>query len=648
MEKKQKKLHLGDQEGLKIAESDERLTKEEMQYRVRELERCRTDIDYFANNYFHVLDPSGEKIHIKVYPKQSELIHKILDNNRVITCCARQNGKTTAYVIICVHQILFQKNFNILIAGNKGETARDNLAKIKDGFEALPNWMKPPITIWNESKIKFKNGVVIKAVTTTASTGRSGSIDMLILDEFAFVPKNVQEEFWKASLPTVSARPKAKIVIVSTPNGIGDKFHEVWQMATSGRKTGDGSVWIAHKIDWWERPDRDEAWYKRELSSLGSKEAFEQEYGNSFTVTAGNKLIPDERQLELKNNYQQFDYTETIRRVEPKNPNNEKTYIEYFPYRPGRTYIGTADTAEGTGQDASVFYILDITEGRRIYLCAKYESAKIIPSEYGKVIFHISARYGNPLLFIESNSVGIAVIDALTKTGVVDYITKKRDFYTNIARYNRKNMLPGLLSHLHTKSKACLNAQKIIQNKRYSLILPDPELFKELAFFEKQETSYQLTLYRAPRGKHDDHVLALIWGLFVYTDEIMDRYFNVEITEDEDTGERFPSLIVYNSDDLDEAKAKLSSENATIGTEERMQLAAKWFELGDTARANFILQTIFEKDADEGTNVWTSNPYQLDPSRFSEGLFGRRYAGFGRKSAQREVVDNGVGFGFLC
>lgn len=627
---KEKKLHLGDQEGLKIAESDEKISKEELEFRVQELEKCRNDIDYFANNYFYVLNPRGDKVKIKLYPKQSELLHKIIDRNRVISCAARQNGKTTTYVILCVYQILFQKNYNILIAGNKGETARDNLAKIKDGFEALPNWMKPPISIWNESKIKFKNGVVLKAVTTTASTGRSGSIDMLILDEFAFVPKNVQEEFWKASLPTVSARPKAKIIIVSTPNGVGDKFHEVWQMATSGQQGEDGSVWIAHKIDWWERPDRDDAWYKRELSSLGSKEAFEQEYGNSFTVTAGNKLVPDERQLELKKLYQSFKYNETIRNVEPKNPSNERTYTEYFPYKSGRTYVGAVDTAEGTGQDNSVFYIFDITEGRTIYLCAKFESAKVIPSEYAKVIFNMSKRYGDPLLLIESNAVGAEVIDTLTRTGVVDYFTKKPQTYENVARYNRKNYLPGILSHLQVKVKACLNAQRIIQNRRFTLILPDRELFNELAFFERQNSASGSIVYRANKGKHDDHVMAFIWGLFSLTDEISNRYFVVEKTTDQETGDTYPTLILNNTDDIDAVKDSLRADGS-MPRDEKYELAARWYEMGDAARADFILKTMFDEDAENGDGEWTVNPYQIDVRKFSEGFFGERYRGMGRQ-----------------
>lgn len=643
---KPKKTHLGDQEGLKLANVTEDVTPEEALQRTLELKRCKEDIGYFAEKYFYVLDANGNKVFIKLYPKQLQLLKMMQTDPRLLVIASRQIGKTTAYVIFCVHHILFQQNFNILIAGNKGDTARDNLSKIKDGFESLPNWMKPGIKKWSESKIQFENGVVIKAVTTTPSTGRSGSIDLLILDEFAFVPKNVQNEFWKASLPTVSSRKKAHIVIVSTPNGIGDKFHEVYQLATSGKQTDDGTTWKCLRIDWWERPDRDEHWRQLAINSLGSKEAFDQEYGNSFTVTAGNKLVPDERQLELKKLVEETDYSEVIRKVEPANPSNDKTYIEYFPIEDGHTYIGSADTSEGTGQDLSVFYIFDITEGHKIKLCAKFESAKVIPSEYGKIIFNICKRYGNPLIFIESNAVGVALIDALTKTGVIDYITKKRCFYSNIARYNRKNYQPGIFSHVQTKTKACLNAQKIIQNRNFELILPDKELFNELTYFEKQDTSNN-TVYKAAKGKHDDHVLALLWALFAYTDEMMEKYFTVEMHKDEKSGESYPIFIAYINDDIDEIKRKISSENEELTKEERFQLAAKWFEMGDAARANYILQTIFDKEQDDGYGTWNNNPFQLDPSMFSDGLFGERYAGQGRGSRQREMIDEEYGFGFI-
>lgn len=645
----EKRLHLGDREGLKIAESDETISQEEAKWRREELARCRDDIAYFANKYFHVLSPTGEKVNIKLYPKQEELVRKVQDNNRVIVCASRQCGKTTGYVVLCEHAILFQKNYNILIAGNKGETARDNLAKIKDGYEELPNWMKPPISVWRESKIKFKNGVVLRASTTTGSTGRSGSIDMLILDEFAFVPKNVQEEFWKASLPTVSARPKAKIVIVSTPNGVGDKFHEVWQLATAGKSGDDGSIWVAHRIDWWERPDRDEAWYKRELASLGSKEAFDQEYGNSFTVTAGNKLIPDDRQLELKKAWMDMGVEKTIRRVEPANPNNHWTYSEFFAYRDGRTYVASADVAEGTGQDSSVLYVFDITEGHKICLCAAFSSPKASPSEFARVILHVLHRYGDPMLFIESNSVGGEVVEVLIHTGIVVFATKRREFYTNIAVYNRRLSEPGIQSNTNVKTKACLNLQRIVQNRSYELILPDEELFRELPFFEKQDGSYQ-TVYRAAKGRHDDHVMTLVWGLFPYSKEILEKYFIVEYHDDPETGERYPTLVAYNTDDIDEVRASLSLDgNADASDRDDMfALAAKWRELGDNARADYILQQMFDRDREEGVGAWSHNPFQIDPSKFSEGLFGERYAGMGRNAGgSSRMSEPSYGFGFF-
>ena len=279
MGKSAEKNYIGDQPGLKTGEDLTPVSPEEAMYRMEEGKRCRDSIIHFANNYFYVLNPQGDKVKITVYKKQGEFLEKLKKYNRLVTLQSRQSGKTTSYVIFCLYQILFQKNYKILIAANTLDTAMGNLAKIKDGFEDLPNWIKPCITKWSATKIEFSNGCSIKVCATTASSGRSNAIDLLILDEFAFVNKNIQEEFWRASLPTVSARPLAKIVIVSTPNGVGDKFHFVWNLAMNGKAddSSSGSVWVGHRIDWWDRPDRDEAWHQRELNSLGSEEAFLQD-----------------------------------------------------------------------------------------------------------------------------------------------------------------------------------------------------------------------------------------------------------------------------------------------------------------------------------------------------------------------------------
>lgn len=614
---KQRRLHIGDQEGLKLYDDGTPISDEEFAFRMGELVKCRNDIDYFLEKYYKIINSVGDKVVIKMFPKQRELLHKIRDNNRIITCCARQTGKTETYSMFCMYQILFQKNYKILIAGNKGEIARDILTKIKDAYELIPNWMKPSIKTWNESKIIFTNGVIIKSTNTTCQAARGNTCDLTILDEFSFVLPSIQRFFFTALAPVLSSRPLSKLLIVSTPNGAGDLFHEIWTDATTNKH----SVWTACRIDWWERPDRDEKWRDLQLKTLGSQEKFDQEYGNSFSITAGNKLITDDNIIKLKKTAKALNIEPLMRRVERDNDKCKYMYKEYFPYEKGRTYIGSADVAEGTGNDSSVFYVFDITEGNKIRLCAKFDSAKIITSQFAYVIYHMSQRYGNPFLFIESNSIGTAVIDALTKTLFR---------YDKIAT-NRKDHRPGIFSHLQTKSRACLNAQEIVQSNHYELILPDEELFKDMTVFERTSTSQHI-VYKAKGSAHDDHIMAFIWGLFALSEEFLKRYFTVEYRIDNDTKVKIPTLIIEQTDDAEDARAAIerAKGRGEMSDGERIRLAGKWRQLGDDARADYIMSTIYEDEYDRTGSVWGNNPYQIDVSRFSEGLFGERYAGMGR------------------
>ncbi len=73
-----------------------------------------------------------------------------------------------------------------------------------------------------------------------------------------------------------------------------------------------------------------------------------------------------------------------------------------------------------------------------------------------------------------------------------------------------------------------------------------------------------------------------------------------------------------------------------MSRDSKINTAMKWYELGDNERANYIMNTMFEEEAEETGNLWMDNPYQVDPSLFSKGFFGDdRY-----QDTYREQFDN--------
>lgn len=622
---KQKKLFIGEQPGLKLADDPTPISEEEAKYRTTEMIRCKNDIEYFVEHYYTIIDSRGERIVIKMYPKQRELLLKIKNNDRVTCTASRQSGKSETYSMFCVYQIIFQKNYNILIAGNKGEIAMQILSKIKDAYELIPNWMKPCIKIWNESKVKFDNGVSIKATTTQKNSARGGSYDLCILDEFSFVMPSIQTDFFTSSVPTISARKNSKLIVVSTPNGVGDKFHEIWKDAT----TNPDTIWTACRIDWWERPDRDEKWKERELQTLGSVEKFEQEYGNRFTVRSGDKLVTDDKILQLKENAEKSDAVMSTLSVNPDDSKNRNTFIQFFPYEKDHTYVMSLDCAEGTGQDASVSYILDITRTDDIRLSAKYASTKAIPEEFATTAYHLWLRYGRPKIMLESNACGMAVIEAFKNLSRNPNLKEPFDMFS-IVNYNRPAGHTGIMSNNQSKSRSMLNLQNIIQSNHYKLILPDDDLYRELPFCEKRAGSGNVT-YKALKGHHDDHILALNWGLFILSPELIEKHFAVKYAIDDDTKQKYPVLILPMDEDIDEyERAHKNSEDGDMSAQEAMELAAKWRMLGDNERASFILQMVYERETEDTGGSWGRNPYQIEQSLFSDSFrkkfFGGKYS----------------------
>lgn len=84
--------------------------------------------------------------------------------------------------------------------------------------------------------VRLPGGSYIRAIASKPETAR-GMSDNLILDEFAHHQNN--RAIWTALLPVVSRRDLL-LRVISTPNGMGDKFHEIM--------TAPDSVFSRHTV----------------------------------------------------------------------------------------------------------------------------------------------------------------------------------------------------------------------------------------------------------------------------------------------------------------------------------------------------------------------------------------------------------------
>ena len=99
----------------------------------------------------------------------------------------------------------------------KGSTAREMVGRITLMMENLPFWLQPGCKAANKSTIEFSNNSRIISAATSSSSIRGFSINLLYLDEFAFVENAT--EFYTSTYPVVSSGKTSRVIITSTANG---------------------------------------------------------------------------------------------------------------------------------------------------------------------------------------------------------------------------------------------------------------------------------------------------------------------------------------------------------------------------------------------------------------------------------------------
>jgi hypothetical protein len=203
-----------------------------------------------------------------------ESVHK---NRFVIMKCPRQSGKSTTMVSYLLHYILFNQNMSVAILANKLSTARELLGRLKLAYEYLPMWLQQGVVEWNKGSIVLENGSKALAAATSSSAVRGGSYNCIMLDEFAYVPQNVAEEFFSSVYPTITSGKDTKVIIVSTPKGL-NMFYRLWVNATKKPGEEGKNEYFALDVHWRDVPGRDDEWKKQTIANT-SVEQFRTEFG---------------------------------------------------------------------------------------------------------------------------------------------------------------------------------------------------------------------------------------------------------------------------------------------------------------------------------------------------------------------------------
>ena len=460
--------------------------------------RCQQDPLYFVTEFIKIVSLDEGLIPFDIRDYQEEMINKFHNERFVICKMARQSGKSTTILAYLLHYILFNENVSVAILANKKSTAMELLGRLQLAYEHMPKWLQQGILIWNKGNIELENGSKILASSTSGSAIRGGSFNIIFLDEFAFVPSNISEEFFSSVYPTISSGKTTKVFIVSTPNGM-NMFYKLWADAEEGNN--DYSPISVH---WSQVPDRDQVWKEKTIRNTSERQ-FQQEFECSF-LGSSNTLISTEKLLALP--YRTPVYTQ----------NGLDVYQQPLI---GNTYVMVCDVARGVGLDYSAFSVFDVTK-QPYRQVAKYRKNDISPMLYPNVIFTTAQKYNEAFVLVEVNDIGQQVADILYHD--MEYenmmmVTMHGRNGQQIGGGFSKNVSMGIRTTKQVKRIGCATLKDLIE--RDNLIVEDFDTISELTTFIGKSTSYE-----ADDGAHDDLVMCCV--LFSWL--VQQRYFR-ELTD---------------------------------------------------------------------------------------------------------------------
>lgn len=435
---------------------------------IKEYVKCSKDPVYFIKTYVKIINVDLGLVPFEMWPFQETMVTTAVKERFVIAKMPRQVGKTTTVASTILWSILFNQNYNVAILANKEKQAREILSRIQLAYEHLPRWMQQGIVEWNKGNLEIENGSKVLASSTTSSAIRGGSFNLVYLDEFAFVPSNIQEDFFASVYPTISSGKTTKVLITSTPNGL-NMFYKLWVDSEEGRNS-----YKRIDVHWSHVPGRDEDW-KLETIKNTSEEQFRQEFECEFLGSSNTLISPS-----------------VLRRMVFRTPikASEQGLRIYSDPEQGRLYSLVADTSRAKGLDYSAFVVVDITETPYRTVCT-FRNNTISSLIYPTVIEQTAKHYNNCICLIETNDIGQQVADILYHELEYENI-----LYTNsdgngqyISSGHSRGQNIGVRTSKQVKRIGCNIFKTLVESNK--LIIEDYNTIYELSRFALKNASYE-------------------------------------------------------------------------------------------------------------------------------------------------------------
>jgi len=450
--------------------------------------KCAKDPAYFMKKYCYIQHPTRGRILFNLYPFQEKVLHLFRDNQYLITLKSRQLGISTLAAAYSLWLMLFHKDKNVLALATTQATARNLVSKTMFMYDQLPKWLKLPAVEKNKLSLRLKNGSKITAKSSNADAARSEAVSLLLIDEAAFID-NIQETFTAAQQTLATG---GQCMALSTPNGIGNWFHQTWDKAESGENS-----FLPIKLPWTVHPERDQSWRDQQDSDLGPRMAG-QECDCDFLASGDTVFEPDDMMF--------FEQTYLKEPLERRGVDSNLWVWEGVDYT--KSYMVVADVSRGDSADYSAFHIFDIENCVQV---GEYKG-KISPKDFGNVLVGIATEFNQALLVVENANIGWATIEQILERQYSNlYYSSTSQMETvesYMSKYERDKLVPGFTMSVRTRPLVIAKMIEYIRER--GVTIQSKRLLGEMRVFVWKNGKPQ-----AQTNYNDDLLMACATALYV-------------------------------------------------------------------------------------------------------------------------------------
>ena len=457
-----------------------------------EYKKCLVDPIYFMKKYVKIQHPIRGTVNFDLYEFQEKTLTDLVEHDFNIILKSRQMGISTLTAAYSLWLMVFHKDKNVLCISINQETSKEIVTRVRFANDNLPSWLKVKEQEDNRLSLRLTNGSQIKAVSSAGTSGRSSALSLLIIDEAAFID-NIAE-IWLSAQYTLSTGGRA--IMLSTPNGVGNFFHQTWIKAEAKE-----NEFNTIRLPWHLHPERDQSWRDTQTELSGVKGAA-QECDCDFATT-GNGIV-DAVTIDF---YKQSKVKDPI---EMRGIDHGYWIWEYPDY--SRNYIVSADVARGDGGDYSAFQVIDVESMTQV---AEYKG-QIGTKDYGNMLVTVATDYNNALLIVENANIGWAVLQQIIDRQYQNTFYSSADLQsvdverhlTNKINRDEKKMIPGFTNSQKTRPLLISKLESYFRER--SVEVRSLRFMDELAVF-----IWDGNKVAAMKGYNDDLVMAMSIGLWV-------------------------------------------------------------------------------------------------------------------------------------